>query len=137
MIWQLATPTPEDHEARKRDGTDYRWSDYLDKICAIILSRHADAHLIILINDKYDLPFSIKDDEHDRRVAKYQHLPNIFPQPDDMFPGASEFNNLMVNSGNKVRLQKLLKDACLYQLHCHALRRGCRYYHIPPCDHWQ
>ena len=65
LIWRLATPTPEDRETRKRDGSEYRWSDYLDKISNIILSRHADACLIILINDKYDLPFSIKDDEHD------------------------------------------------------------------------
>jgi len=82
----------------------------LDKICAIILSRHADARLIILINDKYDLPFSIKDDEHDRRAAKHLHIPNVFPKPEDMFPGAAEFNKLMVNSGNKVRLQKLVKE---------------------------
>ncbi|KAK1898274.1 Regulator of telomere elongation helicase 1 [Dissostichus eleginoides] len=30
--------------------------------------------------------------------------------PEDKFPGAAEFNELMVNSGNKVRLQKLLKE---------------------------
>lgn len=81
MIWRLATPTPEDREARKRDGSEYRWHDYLNKICAIILSRHADARLIILVNDKYDLPFSIMDDEHDRRAAKYPRIPNVSPSP--------------------------------------------------------
>ena len=44
LIWRLATPTPEDRETKKRDGLDYRWSAYLDKICTIIISRHADAN---------------------------------------------------------------------------------------------
>ena len=65
LIRRLATPTPEDREGRKRDGSEYTWSDYLDKISAIILSGHKDAHQIILVNDRYDLPFCIKDDEHD------------------------------------------------------------------------
>ena len=110
LIWRLATPTPEDRESRKRDGSEYHWGDYLDKICAMIFSRHANAYLIILVNDIYHLPFSIKDDEHDRRAAKHPKGPNDFPKPEDRFPGAAEFNQLMVNSGNKVRLQKLVKE---------------------------
>ena len=110
LIWRLATPTAEDRESKKRDGSEYHWSDYLDKICAIIFSRHADSCLIILINDKYDLPFSIKDDEHDRRAAKHHHIPNVYPKPEDTIPRACEFNILMVNSGNKDRLQKLVKE---------------------------
>ena len=38
LMWRLATPTSEDREAIKRDGGVYRWSDYLNKICAIVLS---------------------------------------------------------------------------------------------------
>lgn len=111
MIWRLATPTPEDRETKTRDGSKYCWKDYLEKICKIIFSRHANASpYIILINDKYDLPFSIKDDEHDRRAAKHAHIPNVFPKPTDTFPGAAEFNQLMVRSGNKIRLQKLLRE---------------------------
>ena len=72
LIWRLAIPTPDDREASKQDGSEYRWSDYLDKISSIILSRHVDARLIILVNDKYDILFSIKDDERDRRAAKHQ-----------------------------------------------------------------
>lgn len=115
LIWRLATPTPEDREARKPDGTEYRWIDYLHKICAIIFSRHANAYHIILISDKYDLPFSIKDDEHDRRAAKHPHVPNVFPKPEDRFPGAAEFTELMVNSGNKVR-QSTVRQPCGLQL---------------------
>ena len=110
MIWHLATPTPEDREARKRDGSNYTWMDYLKKICGMILSRHADASLIILVNDRYDLPFSIKDDERDRRAAKWSNMPNIIPKPEDLFPRAAEFNHIMMNSKNKIKLQKLVKE---------------------------
>ena len=65
LVWRLVKPTPEDREAIKMDGSHYRWSNYLDKICTIIISRHSDVRLIILVNDTYDRPFSIKDDEHD------------------------------------------------------------------------
>ena len=61
LIWGLATPTFLDYEARKWDGSDYGWSDYLGKICSLILfSSHTNAYLFILMNDKYDLPYSIK-----------------------------------------------------------------------------
>jgi len=110
LIWRIATPTSDDREARRCDGSQYLWSDYLDKICSMIFSRHSSAQLIILINDKYDLRFSIKDDEHDRRASKHLHIRNIYPKPHDIFPGAAEFNKLMVNSGNKVRLPKILKE---------------------------
>ncbi|KAI4830325.1 hypothetical protein KUCAC02_001964 [Chaenocephalus aceratus] len=50
------TPTPEDREATKCGGSEYLWSDYLERICAIIFSRHANASHIILVNDKNDLP---------------------------------------------------------------------------------
>ena len=101
MIWRLATPTADDRESRNRDGSQYHWSDYLDKICTLIFSRHAGARLIVLLNDKYSLPFSIKDDEHDRRAAKHPHIPNVFPKPENTFPAAAEFNKLMLNSGKR------------------------------------
>ena len=110
LIWRLATPTPLDYEARKRDGSDYRWSDYIEKICSLTFSRHANTDLFILVNDKYDFPYSIKDDERDRRAAKHFHIPNVFPKSEDKFPLGSDFQKLMLNSGNKVRLQKLLKE---------------------------
>ena len=50
----------------------------LEKISAIILSRHSNASRIILVNDGYDLINSIKDDEHDRRAEKYPNAPNVF-----------------------------------------------------------
>jgi len=73
LMWRLATPTEEDREASKRDGSQYRWRNYLGKICCIIFSRHRATRLIILVNDRYDLPFTIKDDEHERRAAKPHH----------------------------------------------------------------
>ena len=121
LIWRLATPSSEDRKAKKRDGSQYRWSDYLDKICNMVISRHSDACLIVLVNDRYDLQFSIKDGEHERRAAKYQHIPNVFHKPEDTFPGSVEFNKLMVNSANKVRLQKLVKE----QMEAHVDKVEC------------
>jgi len=37
-------------------------------------------------------------------------LTNVFPKPKDEFPGAAEFNKIMANSDNMVRLQKLVKE---------------------------
>lgn len=76
---------------------------YLRKICAIIFSRHANAYCIILINDKYDLPFGIKDDVHDRRAAKHPHVQNVCPKPEDMFPGPE-------NSVNTWSIQETRSD---------------------------
>ena len=45
--------------------------EYLDKIFDIINSQYTDAHIIILVNDKHYIPFSIKDDEYDRSTATY------------------------------------------------------------------
>ena len=59
LIRWLATPTLEDREASRRNGLEYRQVDYLDKIFVFIISRHADDHIITLVNDSYDIPFSI------------------------------------------------------------------------------
>ena len=110
MIWRMATPSKEDRETKRRDGRSYLWNDYLDKICSMVMARHSTAKLIILVNDKYDLEYSIKADEHQRRAAKYQKIPNVFPKPEDEFPGGTDFNKLMVKCANKVRLQKLVME---------------------------
>jgi len=110
LIWWLATPSPADRESKKRDGSQYCWSDYLVKICNMVISRHSDACLLVPVNDRYDLQFSINNDEHERRAANHQYIPNVFPKPEDTFPGSVEFNKLMVNLANKVRLQKLVKE---------------------------
>ena len=70
FIWHLATPSSKDCESKKRDGSKYQWSDYLEKISAITLSRHLKTSQIVLVNDIYDLINSIKDDEHDRCAEK-------------------------------------------------------------------
>ena len=38
MIWHLAIPTPDDRESIKRDGREYRWHDYLEKMVSTITS---------------------------------------------------------------------------------------------------
>ena len=36
LIWRKASPTSEDWETKKRDGSDYKWKEYLDKVCNIL-----------------------------------------------------------------------------------------------------
>ena len=36
LIWRLASPTSDDHDAKTRSGTDYLWRDYLKKLCTMI-----------------------------------------------------------------------------------------------------
>ena len=68
-----------------RDGSEYRWNDYLDKILSILISRHTNARRIILINSRHDLPFSMKDNEHDHRASKQGHIQAIYPKPKPFF----------------------------------------------------
>lgn len=72
----------------------------------MLVSWHSEARSIIPENDVFDLPYSIKDDEHDRQTGKHQHFPNVYPRPEDVFPKVVDFNKLMVSSLNKMRQQK-------------------------------
>ncbi|KAG1702407.1 Retrotransposable element SLACS protein [Nymphon striatum] len=112
MLFRLATPA--DREKKKQDGSDYKWQDYIDKICFMVHSRHPDAEQTYAINDPYPKPneYSINDDERDRRAASHPNAGNKFPTRDEKFPGPKEFSSFMSNSQNKVRLQNLVRQ-CL------------------------
>ena len=66
MIWRMLTPTREDRE--KPDPSVYTWGDFVNKIINVIISRHLHATKIIMVNDPYDLPYSIKDDEREKKT---------------------------------------------------------------------
>ena len=89
LILRLAIPSVDDRDVKKRCGEEYLWKDYLDKIVAILYTRHTNALKIILVNDNYT-GSSIKDDEHDRRASKHRSLPNIFPKVRDKFPSPGQ-----------------------------------------------
>ncbi|MES9882370.1 MAG: hypothetical protein ABW185_15975 [Sedimenticola sp.] len=107
MIWRSATPTAEDRE--KGDGSAYTWGDYGNKVSSMVLTRHADATTIICVNDPYDHTESIKDDERELRIQGQGHVPNVFMKSGDKFPSAREFKTVLCSSGNKKRLQVLIK----------------------------
>ena len=65
MIWQISTPTREDQE--KTDATIYIWGDFVTKIINLVISRHELVTKIIMVNDPYNLLYSIKDDKRDRQ----------------------------------------------------------------------
>ena len=97
-------------DKEERYGSEYMCNNCLDKILSIIISRHTNARKIFLVNDRYNLPFSMKDDEHDSCASKQAHIPTIHPKPEHYFPGAAEFNKVMASSPHKVRLQGLVKE---------------------------
>ena len=107
MIWRLAAPTVEDRD--KGDGSPYTWGDYANKMTSMILARHKDANSIICVNDPYGQTESIKYDERELRIQGHGHIPNVFMKAGDAFPSAREFNTIMCISGNKKRLQTMIK----------------------------
>ena len=108
MIWRMSTPTREDRE--KADATVHPWGDFVTKIINLVISRHQLATKIIMVNDPYNLPYSIKDDERDRRKQGTSAIPRVFPKLKDKFPSVSEFNTFLRSDENKTRLQYLIKN---------------------------
>lgn len=65
------------------------------------------------MNDPYDLEFTTKDSEHDRRQSSqaYRHgTKNVYMKSKDRFPAAKDFSNMFSNTTNKQRLQTFLKE---------------------------
>ena len=62
-----------------------------------------------MVNDPYNLPHSLKDDERDRRKHRHLVIPRVFPKLKDKFPTASDFNTFLCSEENKTRLQNLIK----------------------------
>ena len=87
MIWQMSTPTREDWE--KDDATVYTWGDFVTKIINLVISRHQLDMKIIMVNDPYNLSYSIKDDERDRWKQGNLEIPRVFPKLKDKFPSIS------------------------------------------------
>ena len=109
LYWRLATPTQEDRD--KEDGEPFTWADYAAKIFGIALSRHKHASTFHFINDRYDVPNSIKDMEHQRRSmnsAFSTEICNLYIKRDQAVPKAQAFDNFFANKGNKLRLQEFL-----------------------------
>lgn len=133
FIWRLATPTAEDRE--KPDGTVFTWGDYANKIFSVVLSRHPHANKIVFVNDPYDLDFTIKDSERERRMINPSYTEgsrNIYMKTSDKLPASKDFHNLFCNSGNKHRLQQFLMNEFSSQAKKHpniefvySLQRNC------------
>ena len=91
----MSTTTREDRE--KAGATVYIWGDFVNKIINLVISRHQLATKIIMVNDHYNLPYSIKDNERDRRKQDNLAIPSVFPKLKDKFPSVSEFNTIYYN----------------------------------------
>jgi len=67
---------------------------------------------MVFVNDPYDLEFTTKDSEHDRRQSSqpYRHgTKNVYMKSKDRFPAAKDFSNMFSNTTNMQRLQTFLK----------------------------
>ena len=91
----MSTTTREDRE--KAGATVYIWGDFVIKIINLVISRHQLATKIIMVNDHYNLSYSIKDDERDGWKQDNLAIPRVFPKLIDKFPSVSEFNTIYYN----------------------------------------
>ena len=107
IIWRLASPMAE--ERVKSDEPPYTWGDYTEKIVSILLARHVSATTIICINNPYDYAESIKDNEPQLRIQRQGLIPNVYMNPANLFPINCKFKTILCSSGNKKRLQALIK----------------------------
>ena len=57
----------------------------------VILSRHRHASQILLVNDRYDMAFSIKYSERNLRSTNPNGTKNVFIRASDRFPSARMF----------------------------------------------
>ena len=78
----------------------------------LILRRHKSATTIILVNDPYDLPYTIKDSERILRASKHgnEGTRNIFIRAEESFPSGKLPGDLFASEKNKQRLQVFLKS---------------------------
>ena len=107
LLWRAALPTKEDREAPGVSQLIWKW--YAEKMFRLTLERHPNAEEIHLINDRYDVDFSIKKCEQEKRSASYTGgSRNIYPKVSQVLPSASTFRGFFGNPENKIRLQKLL-----------------------------
>ena len=90
---RLSTPSLEDRE--RSDGTSFTWKDYASNVFDVILSRHRYASQILLVNDRYDMAFSIKDSERNLRSTNPNGTKNVFIRALDRFPSARSFQDFL------------------------------------------
>ena len=108
FIWRLSTPSLEDRE--RSDGTSFTWRDYASKVFDVILSRHRHASQILLVNDRCDMAFSIKDSERNLRSTNPNETKNVFIRASYRFPSARSFQDFLCNPANKQCLQAFLQE---------------------------
>lgn len=108
FFWRLASPTVEDRE--KADNSRFTWRDYASKLFSLVMARHRQASTVIMVNDRYDLSFSIKDSERQSRCGSADGIKNVYMHPFDKFPSAKAFQDLLRSSANKSRLQVFLHE---------------------------
>lgn len=75
----------------------------------MVIQRHPHASSYHLVNDRYDIPMTIKDCEHVKRSSVYAGgSQNVFPSHNGRVLSAQKFSSFFANADNKIRLQEFL-----------------------------
>ena len=88
---------------------EYTSGNFGKKVVSIIPSRHSSATKIVCVNDVYNLKYTTKDDERNRRSKNLKNILNLPIKSTDKFPSSIQFTSILSNSSNKVRLQQLIE----------------------------
>ena len=80
LIWRVASHISDDNDAKTRNGKNYVWHYYLNKVWSMVYSSHNNATTIILINDNYTVLTSIKEEEHKYGAVTHTNLSNVYPK---------------------------------------------------------
>ena len=108
IIWRMSTHTREDQE--QAHATVYTWKDFVTKVISLVISRHQLTTKIIMVNNPYNLTYSIKDDKRDRQKQGNLAISRVVTKLKDKFTFVSEFNTFLCSDENKTRLHHLIKN---------------------------
>ena len=98
----------------------------------MIIGRHLNASMIVLVNDPYDLDISMKDSEHIKRATDKGYIggsQNIFIRSMERLHGSKDFNKFFRNPQNKIRPTKVFERSIfilLTVITSHSLFIACK-----------
>lgn len=106
------TKPPPEARARRRDDSQYSWSD------SCIRFAQPSSSPFRYIPHHHQVWFSLDRQGWWARskVARYSHIPHVFPKPEDVFPTSAEFSKILGNSGNMVILQEVVLKYMIIQV---------------------
>ena len=90
----------------------YTWAEYASNMLSLILRHHKSPTTLVLVNDPYDLPYTIKDSERIMQTSRHgsEGTRNILIRAAEGFPSPKSLGDLFASARNKQHLQAFLKN---------------------------